>query len=75
MAHLVEDASSIVVGNDGESVLSTLKLSVKLLVKVFALFLCTNDVHQLPATQATRLSTYSLTHSHKLMQNYGVLYR
>ena len=46
--YLVEDATAVVVGNDGEAVLRSVQLMMKLLVKVATLLLCTNDVHQLP---------------------------
>jgi len=64
MEHLVEDATSIVVSYDRKPVLSALKLMVKLLMKIFALLLCSNYVHQLSTSQATLF-----THPHKLVQN------
>jgi len=45
--YLVEDAASVVVGDDRKAVLRTLQLVMKLLVKVAALLLATQYVQQL----------------------------
>jgi len=49
--HLVEDSTPVVVGDDWETVLSSFKLVMELLVKVTTLLLSTNDVHQLATSQ------------------------